>query len=506
MQWAFLALIIFLSAASSASAITREELVCPVRADWRGGSTDCPCERHWRPTNAELWQIIEDHHAWLSAIESVDEGTHVPGRAILCHAQLREADLRGANLQEADLGWANLQEAELIGANLQEAELIGANLQEANLHRANLQEAYLGEAKLQEADLGWANLQEANLIGANLQEADLIGANLNGANLNGANLQEADLSRANLQEADLIGANLQEANLPRAKLQEANLGWANLQEANLGWANLQEARLISINIENASLAHSNLDRSVYAPASRPPDPYVEGLQGLTTVRFPQGSQSGLVQLREHLRSAGLRDLEREATFAIEHNRSRHARCIFDEEQLRQECLSEQPVSARLGGWFELILFEWTTGWGLHPSRALIIMLATAGVFGLVVYPSAIAASPRLASPKHGIFKIWTAQEHGSPLGRVQQIDQVEIHRLSANVPSAFTWGLWFSLLSAFHIGWRDLNVGTWLSRLQPSPFALRARGWVRVVSGFQSLLSVYLIAIWALTYFGRPFQ
>jgi hypothetical protein len=26
------------------------------------------------------------------------------------------------------------------------------------------------------------------------------------------------------------------------------------------------------------------------------------------------------------------------------------------------------------------------------------------------------------------------------------------------------------------------------------------------VAGLQSLLSVYLLAIWALTYFGRPFQ
>jgi hypothetical protein len=29
---------------------------------------------------------------------------------------------------------------------------------------------------------------------------------------------------------------------------------------------------------------------------------------------------------------------------------------------------------------------------------------------------------------------------------------------------------------------------------------------VRVVAGIQSLLSIYLIAIWVVTYFGRPFQ
>jgi hypothetical protein len=30
--------------------------------------------------------------------------------------------------------------------------------------------------------------------------------------------------------------------------------------------------------------------------------------------------------------------------------------------------------------------------------------------------------------------------------------------------------------------------------------------WVRTVSGIQSLLSMYLLAMWALTYFGRLFQ
>jgi hypothetical protein len=29
---------------------------------------------------------------------------------------------------------------------------------------------------------------------------------------------------------------------------------------------------------------------------------------------------------------------------------------------------------------------------------------------------------------------------------------------------------------------------------------------VRTVSGLQSLFSVYLLALWALSYFGRPFE
>ena len=66
-------------------------------------------------------------------------------------------------------------------------------------------------------------------------------------------------------------------------------------------------------------------------------------------------------------------------------------------------------------------------------------------------------------------------------------------------------GLHFSLLSAFHLGFRDLNVGNWLARVQTRESGLQALGWVRAMAGLQSLLSLYLLAIWVLTYFGRPF-
>ena len=82
--------------------------------------------------------------------------------------------------------------------------------------------------------------------------------------------------------------------------------------------------------------------------------------------------------------------------------------------------------------------------------------------------------------------------------RIEVLDVKELRMLG--------WSLYFSVLSAFHIGWRDLNVGSWILRLQTREYSLRATGWVRVVSGFQSLISVYLLALWALVYFARPFE
>ena len=68
------------------------------------------------------------------------------------------------------------------------------------------------------------------------------------------------------------------------------------------------------------------------------------------------------------------------------------------------------------------------------------------------------------------------------------------------------YALFFSVLSAFHIGWKELSVGSWIARLNPSEYTLKATGWVRTVFQRSSLISVYLLALAVLTYFGRPFE
>jgi hypothetical protein len=71
---------------------------------------------------------------------------------------------------------------------------------------------------------------------------------------------------------------------------------------------------------------------------------------------------------------------------------------------------------------------------------------------------------------------------------------------------ALRLAFYFSLLSAFNIGWRELNVGNWITRIQKREYILKSTGWVRMLAGIQALLSVYLLALWVLTYFGRPFE
>ena len=46
-------------------------------------------------------------------------------------------------------------------------------------------------------------------------------------------------------------------------------------------------------------------------------------------------------------------------------------------------------------------------------------------------------------------------------------------------------------MSTFNIGFQNIDFGRWLLLLTRQEFDIKAVGWVRVVSGWQSLISMY---------------
>jgi hypothetical protein len=233
---------------------------------------------------------------------------------------------------------------------------------------------------------------------------------------------------------------------------------------------------------------------IISPIISPPDSYVAGIKGLQTVNFPPGREDGLAQLRELLQKAGLRDLEREATFAIESGKTKHAIAEW----------RENPARAAEGV-FRRAAFDWTTAYGLHPARALLVIV---GLWALLtpVYAWSIWHQPRRLMRPSGIYRTWPKDRVEMRDGDPTLDNPARVEHLHGHGAAIFGWAAYFSLLSAFQIGFREFSVGTWLARAQPRNFVLEPTGWVRSVSGLKSLLSVYLLAIWALTYFGRPFQ
>jgi hypothetical protein len=83
---------------------------------------------------------------------------------------------------------------------------------------------------------------------------------------------------------------------------------------------------------------------------------------------------------------------------------------------------------------------------------------------------------------------------------------VRVEQLNRRAIPALLWSLYISFLSTFHFGYKELSVAAWVARAQPRPFGFEATGWLRAISGIQSILCLFLLAMWLLAYFGRPFQ
>ena len=214
-----------------------------------------------------------------------------------------------------------------------------------------------------------------------------------------------------------------------------------------------------------------------------------------------GSRHQLATLREMLQKAGMRQQEREVTYALKHRDRELAWCKKEDKKLE---LCKDSISDKIESLFNLVLFESPSAYGMYPGRPLRIL-------GVVVFLFSIPYMIALGLGR-GIKVMWPDKlsrdddphaEAGKSLPAAPQIFfprarrryTGRVSRGLLRTASIVIVGLYFSLLSAFHIGWRELSSGTWLSRIQPREYQLVATGWVRRVSGLQSIMSVYLLAL-----------
>jgi Pentapeptide repeats (8 copies) len=285
---------------------------------------------------------------------------------------------------------------------------------------------------------------------------------------------------------------------------------------------LQEVNLTGANLREADLFLADLRTAIYEPIPESlPYRWMQlGPNNYLAEMVFKESPAALITLREAFKRTGMRTQERELTHAIERSRrlqawnpswiDRRLQEWHPPEDPEEDDEDTRPWLERLAGksesLFRYVLFELPSGYGMAPGRALRGLLGLIPIFAL---PYWIAV--RKANSRSGIWMIVPADRIASGRGQ-EKVVLMRPHtaktwreRLSAEY-RMFRTSLYFSLLCAFHLGWRELNVGAWIARVQPREYTLRATGWVRTVSGIQSLISVYLLALWVLTYFGRPFE
>ncbi|MCP4269300.1 MAG: hypothetical protein GY777_27645 [Candidatus Brocadiaceae bacterium] len=355
-------------------------------------------------------------------------------------------------------GEVNFSNARFVG----EMDFWGTSFMEnANFSKTSFD----GEANFWETSFnGWADFRETSFNGETGFEYAIFNgkADFSKTRFNGKAYFRAASFNA---EANFVYASFNGG----GDFEETNLG-----KANLSYADMKNALLFNTNLKDTIFSGVNITGSQYEPNSSPHKDSLGGIEGLKTVWFNKGRQSGLVQLRAALKKSGLRDLEREATYAIEHGKTNNADWYVK--------------------WVRLLFFEWTSGYGLNYLRPLAILLFLVLAFSI---PYIIALET------HGREGAWIAEVDGLVK---MDLGEKKPQRIRLRGIPVIMCGFYFSILSAFHVRWRNLNVGNRVTRIQPKEYTLKVTCWVRVVTGIQRLISIYLLILWALMQFGRPFD
>jgi hypothetical protein len=267
----------------------------------------------------------------------------------------------------------------------------------------------------------------------------------------------------------------------------AHLVRANLSHADLSGADLSRAYLRYVELKDA-VVEGKLVNTIFEPKSNPEIRAIAASSGLESLTYFQ-NPDGLVQLRKQFEENGFRAQEREITYALNRRRAQ--------------------LDGPLERWFNNVAFDLTCQYGMSPGRPLRIWLAL-----LILCSFAYAVLIHLPG-ESGIYRI---EKQGGRADGVQTEEQIRRRpipptpwwlyppRMVYEELRVLFWAAFFSLMSAFNIGFRDINFGRWLRLLPRTEYDLKAKGWARTVAGFQSLVSVYMIALWVLTYFGRPFE
>lgn len=381
------------------------------------------------------------------------------------------------------------------------------------LNDAGRPDLFKGQS-IENLDLRGARFIELDLTDSSFARVGLAGADFGGSTLIGADLNGADLNSADLTAADLEGADLIRTNLSGSTL----LG-TNLKQAVLTGSDLAGASLRNVDVTGADLVRVNLAETLWETTGKLDSGKLAGMTGLRQIRIRLCPDSprpdrlrdcanlagnpdfgGLNQLIAGLKEAGHRQLELDAVAARETMKTNLALARWWQH-------GTDAFDQGVAGLLRFVVYEWTVDYGREPFGAFVIMFWLFVGFG-IVYVLALYFVPFADS--FGFYRVLQAN-------RIQCTDEyndryelardAEVKRIRRTAfPRALVIGFYYSILMTFRIGFRDVNVGEWLLRLRGEDITYVSRGWLRTAAGVQSLVSLVLLGVFLITFFGRPFQ
>ncbi|MCB2228577.1 MAG: pentapeptide repeat-containing protein [Desulfarculaceae bacterium] len=405
-------------------------------------------------TESQLKKMLDKHYQWIWSDKKSGAQANFTG------AILEDVDLTRAFLEGAKFNNTLFNRVLLKGISFQDTVFVKCKFQDSDLSDTFFVNSKFEDSVFSNTKLTNAFFKKVTANNCNYIMCDLTMTALNQTNFNKSMFHEVLWYRAKISSATFAGTVITKNKFKECFIDRGNVRTPDDLEYEVDFS---KAFFVDNDFEGTALdiINEKIPNISFLASTH-------NLDLLTYRLFPVC----LIKLRNLAFSSGLSTQERQLTYAIMRNDRKKNYGHFE-------------------GLVAYVIFELPSGWGMNPGRPLSIMLFLIPFFA-VAYWFALRGTDG-----DGIYRVW------SPTRILKKPEEEGVERLGAG--KAWRNALYFSILSAFHIGWRDLNVGNWISRMQPREYTLRATGWVRVVSGIQSLISVYLLALAVLTYFGRPF-
>ena len=303
-----------------------------------------------------------------------------------------------------------------------------------------------------------------------LEPLSLFRADLRGKSLNGRNLRCVSFIGADLTEASLFGADLRGAFFNRAAMVHTNLERTDLR--------------------GAIFHHADVTRLIYQPAQAPKPPSLALSKNLNAVTYDD-DPTALYAAKTALKERGYLDAHKDVIAALRRSQP-------PEDSLAPGIRIARAAAARS---VQTVLFDWTCEFGSNAFRPLVVIACLWLMCG-ITYGLAIMKGGR-----GGLFLVATGERipKGKKSPHVMRLHCGQATRLR-RLKSSMSVGLFFSFRRTFHFGFKELDFGNWLKLLQSREFDIRAYGWPRVLSGAQSITSIYLLALSILSAFSTPFD
>ncbi len=260
--------------------------------------------------------------------------------------------------------------------------------------------------------------------------------------------------------------------------------------ASFRYCRLRRAVFKNTHLARVDFVGSELGDALFEPHSVPSSAGIATAKGLESLRYLQ-DPSALTELRNRLRRDGYREEERGVTYALR---------VSDNRRRASE-------GRRFWYFLELVLFDWTCRYGMDYGRPVVL------AFWLWLLCTFIYLLMMNFGKRTAIMKEY---KNASSANTQLTLNVADLSARSSKwavgleflgqETKLLAWAAFFSLMSAFNIGFRGFNFGRWLRLLLPRELDLKSVGWTRTVSGIQALLSVYFFALFLLTYFERLFE